>query len=319
MQMKYIRAVMSAMKVKHIRRKIRYPFILGMVRFMIAVSQIIPRSLWLSFCGALGLLAYAFATKSRKITIRNLTMAYGPEKTPTQIRHMAREVFHYMGKNAGDIIRAFPITDETKLSKFLVVNGSEPAIKAYEQKRGLLLMTAHLGAFELAATQMALLGLKPMIIGTVLKDQRLTALVWKQRSKIGASAIERGKETIRLLKNLKSGGTVGILIDQDTRVQSVFVNFFGMPCATPVGAAVLALKTGAAVLPVFVHLRADGKQEINFYPEIELIRSGNEAEDIRLNTQRFNDVIEAEIRKYPTQWVWMHERWKTRPGEEIPY
>lgn len=317
--MKYIRAFMSAMKVKHIRRKIRYSIILGLVRFMIAIAQIIPRSLWISCCGALGSLAYVFATKSRKITIRNLTMAYGPEKTPVQIRRMAREVFYFMGKNAGDIIRAFPITDEAKLRKFLVVNGSESAIKTYEQKRGVLLMTAHLGAFELAATQMALLGMKPMIIGTALKDPRLTALVWKQRSKIGATAIERGKESIRLLKNLKSGGTVGILIDQDTRVQSIFVNFFGVPCATPVGAAVLALKTGAAVVPVFVHLREDGMQEINFYPEIELIRTGNESEDIRVNTQKFNDVIEAEIRKHPTQWVWMHERWKTRPGEEIKF
>ncbi len=305
------------MKVKHIRRKIRYGLIFQLVRFMIFISRLMPRSAWLALCGSLGYGAYYIASDSRKKTLRHLTWAFGHEKNPEQLKQMSREVFVMLGKNAGDILRAYPITKEEELHQFLKVNGVEYLKEAYSRKKGVIFLTAHIGAFELAVTEVAFLGMRPLVVGTPLKDKRLNNLLWAQRSKIGSAAIERGKESIRLLKNLMSGGTMGILIDQDTRVKSVFVDFFGKPCATPVGAAVLALKTGAAVVPTFVHLREDGLQELNFYPEITVNNTGNETEDIFINTQVFSLAIESEIRKYPTQWVWMHERWKTIPGEEI--
>lgn len=262
-------------------------------------------------------MSYYAASQSRKKTIENLTLAYGNEKDPTEIRAMAKRVFTMIGKNAADVIWSFRITSRKAYEKMRVVKGAEHVEKAYAKGQGVLFLTAHIGAFELCATEMAMRGYKPLIIGTALKDARLTDLLWRQRSKLGASAIERGKETMRLLKTLKSGGTVAILIDQDTRVKSVFVDFFGKPCATPIGAAVLSLKTGAAVVPVFLHLRDDGLQQIDCYPEVELVRTGNEQQDIIANTQKFTSLIESEIRKYPEQWVWLHERWKTKPGEEL--
>ena len=105
---------------------------------------------------------------------------------------------------------------------------------------------------------------------------------------------------------------MALLIDQDTRVKSTFVNFFGEPAFTPIGAALLAMKTGAAVLPAFSHLGDDGMQHIEILPEIPLHLTGNEEEDIRYNTQVFTGYIEERIRKYPAQWLWMHERWKTK-------
>jgi KDO2-lipid IV(A) lauroyltransferase len=317
MQKGYIRAAMKGKKFKKIRRKIRYSVILVLVRFMIFLSQIFPRRTWLAVCGFLGRLGYYLAARSRRLTIRHLTMAFGSEKSTEEIKALSREVFVMMGKNAGEVIRASKLNRKDSFDKFRVVNGFEIAEQALVRGKGILFLTAHLGTFELAGTEMALRGLNPLIIGKPLKDPRLTRLLWEQRSKMGASAIVRGQESLRLLKTLKSGGSIGLLIDQDTKVKSVFVNFFGIPCATPIGATVLALKTGAAVIPAFYHLRDDGMQELNIYPEVELVRTGNEEEDIRINTQKFNDVIEAEIRKYPSQWLWMHERWKTQPGEEI--
>ncbi len=287
------------------------------IRFLISVSAIVPRKNWLALFGFLGGLGYHLASQSRRIALANLTLAFGHEMNPQAIRSLARKVFVMVGKNAGDVVRSYRITQRDAYEKLRVVNGAENLEKAYALNRGVIFLTAHIGAFELCATEMAVRGYKPLIIGTVMKDARLTQLLWRQRSKLGASAIERGKETVRLLKTLKSGGTMAILIDQDTRVKSVFVDFFGRPCATPIGAAVLALKTGAAVVPVFLHLRLDGLQEINCYPEVELIRTGNEEQDIVANTQKFTAIIEAEIRKHPEQWVWMHERWKTRPGEKM--
>ena len=104
---------------------------------------------------------------------------------------------------------------------------------------------------------------------------------------------------------------MAILIDQDTSVKSVFVNFFGKPCSTPIGAALIARKTRAAVVPVFSHLNKRGQHEIEYYRELTLQRTGNETEDITVNTQKLTTTIENEIRKFPEQWVWMHRRWKT--------
>jgi len=150
-----------------------------------------------------------------------------------------------------------------------------------------------------------------------LKDARLNELLFEYRNAYGAIAIERGKETLRLIRALKTGGSIAILIDQDTNVKSCFVDFFGMKASTPVGAAVLALKTGAAVVPTYVHLGEDGMQHMYILPEMPLVTTGNEENDIVSNTQNYTLFIEQQVRKYPEQWVWMHERWKTRPGGPI--
>lgn len=300
---------------KKFRRKVRYSFLYIVVRILIVVSGAVPRKIWLSLFGFLGGIGYYTATYSRKVAINNLTLAYGQEKSEQEIRALAKKVFVMIGKNGADIIRSYRITSRDTYERLRVITGVEHLEMAYAKGKGVIFLTAHLGAFELCATEMAVRGYKPLIIGTAMKDERLTELLWRQRSKLGASAIERGKETVRLIKTLKSGGTVAILIDQDTRVKSVFVDFFGKPCSTPIGAAVLALKTGAAVVPVFLHLREDGMQEVTCYPEVELEQTGNEEQDVLANTQKFTGIIESEVRKYPEQWLWIHERWKTRPNE----
>jgi KDO2-lipid IV(A) lauroyltransferase len=245
-------------------------------------------------------------------------MAYGHEKSNTEIIRLAKRVFEMMGKNGGDIIYSSKLSSLEDMDRIRVTKGVENIEVALKKGKGVIFLVGHIGAFEFLATDMALRGYKPHVIGTPLKDKKLNDLLWKQRNRLGAAIIERGKETIRLIRNLKSGGTVVILIDQDTRVKSRFVNFFGIPCATPIGATVLASKTGAAVVPAFIHLReTDYLHEINFYPEVELTFTGNEEEDLVTNTQTLTDVIEAEVRRHPEQWVWIHERWKTKPGNEI--
>ena len=164
---------------------------------------------------------------------------------------------------------------------------------------------------------MALHGLKPNIIGTPLKDARLNELLFDYRNAHGAVAVERGKETFRLIKALKSAGSVAILIDQDTKVKSRFVNFFGMPAAAPVGASILAMKTGAAIVPTYIYLGGDGLQHMHILPEIAWTEKGNEEDNMIANTQNYTSFIECVIRQHPEQWVWMHERWKTKPGEEV--
>src|SRR5690606_4180508 len=158
----------------------------------------------------------------------------------------------------------------------LVTHGLENYEQAIAKGKGVIFLTCHLGAFDLQVSNMALRGLNPNIIGTPLKDERLNQLLWEYRNMHGAIAIERGKETFRLIKVLKSGGSVALLIDQDTKVKSRFVNFFGKPAATPVGATVLAMKTGAAIVPTYVYLGDDWKQHMYILPEIPITLTGDE-------------------------------------------
>lgn len=304
-------------KFINIRRVIRYSLVYRLVRFFIFLSGVMPRVAWLKFCGFLGRLGYVFAKKTRRLTLAHLSLAYGKEKSQKEIRKLSRLVFEYLGKNTGEMLRATKVETLEELKKFLVVNGMEHYDAAHKKGRGVIFLTCHLGAFDLQVSAMALQGLNPNIIGTPLKNRKLNELLWNYRNKYGAVAIARGRETFKLLKVLKSGGSVALLIDQDTKVKSRFVNFFGKAAATPIGATVLALKTGAAVVPTYVHLASDWKQHMTILPEIPLTITGDEEADIMTNTQALSDFIEATIRRHPEQWVWMHQRWKTRPGQEL--
>jgi len=297
-------------------RAIRYSIVYWFIRLMIAVSNIIPRVLWLNFCGMLGWIGYHFATQTRVLSHHHIKVAFN-NMSEDQVRSLSRRNFVMLGKNIGEILRATSIKSLPDLEKFVVIHDYENFEKSKAKNKGVIFLTCHLGAFDLQITCMSLKGLRPLIIGTPLKNPRLNELLWRQRNAYGAIAVERGKEMFRLLKELKSGGSLAILIDQDTKVKSRFVDFFGMPAATPVGAALFAIKTGAVIVPTYIYLGSDNKQHMHFMPEIETIITGDEEQDMIVNTQNYSNFIEAQIRKHPDQWVWMHERWKTKPGEEM--
>ncbi|MBK5280438.1 MAG: lysophospholipid acyltransferase family protein [Bacteroidia bacterium] len=301
------------MEKRPLSKRIKYSSLYYFVRFLIFGANLLPRSWWLSFCGFLGSIAYHFVRTTREQTVLHLGLAYNREKTTKEIIALSKQTFKMLGKNAGEILRAMNVRTQSDLNKILVTHGIENFEAATAKGKGVIFLTCHLGAFDLQITNMSLRGLKPNIIGTALKDERLNEMLVQYRNAHGAIAIERGKETLRLIKALKTGGSIAILIDQDTNVKSCFVDFFGMKAATPVGAAILALKTGAAVVPTYIYLADDGMQHMHVLPELELVNTGNEESDVVTNTQIYTMFIEEQVRKYPSQWVWMHERWKTRP------
>jgi KDO2-lipid IV(A) lauroyltransferase len=298
-------------------KRIKYNILYWFIRAMLALANALPRRIWLAFCGWLGSIAYRLMPKYRDLAIFHLGLAFGREKSTHEILNLSKQVFHMMGKNAGDVFRSSRIKDLADLHKILTVHGYEHYEAAASEGKGVIFLTCHLGAFDIQATFMALQDLKPNIIGTSLKDERLNELLFSHRNAHGGVAIERGKDTLRLVKALLKGGTVAILIDQDTKVKSRFVEFFGMQAATPVGAAILAMKTRAAVVPTYIYLGDDGMQHMHILPEIPLVLTGDEEQDMVINTQNYSRSIEWAVRQHPEQWVWIHKRWKTRPGQEM--
>ncbi len=298
-------------------KRLKYTLIYFFALSLIKIANLLPRSWVLRFTGALGRLSYAIFKEAREITTNNLTQVFGDQKTDREITTLAKYVFRMIGKNAGDIIRALPIDNLERLTRFVRIEGEEYLKAAVAKKRGVLLVTGHLGAFELIGSYLGLAGYQPMAIGTALKDEKLNNLLLHNRTSRGIEAIQRGKETFKLVKALKSGRIVIILIDQDTRVKSRFVDFLGKPAATPIGGALLAQKTGASVVPMYISMQPDLSQLIKVQPEVEIDRTGHEEQDLIRNIQRMSDTTEAAILENPEQWVWMHERWKTKPGEEL--
>jgi Kdo2-lipid IVA lauroyltransferase/acyltransferase len=294
-------------------KRIKYFLLFLLVKWLLVLSNLFPRKSLMEMCGFLGGLSFYVVRDARKKTFRHLEMVYGHEKSKEEIHLMAKKVFVMIGKNSADVLRSVSMQDINSFKKVVNVTGEEHLEKALSTKKGVIVLTAHMGAFELVGTYLALMDYRPQIIGKVQKDPRLNRLLMENRRRRGAEAIERGKDTLKVIRNLKSGGVVAMLIDQDTKVKSVFVDFMGRPAFTPIGAALFAIRTDAKVVPLGIHLDDRLQQQLKVYPEIPIVISGNEEEDVITNTLAFSKVSEVLINQDPTQWVWMHERWKTQP------
>ncbi|GAA4827348.1 lysophospholipid acyltransferase family protein [Algivirga pacifica] len=298
-------------------KKLKYDFIYFAVKNLIWVACKTPRKLMIRFGGALGSMVYHIMSKERAKTIKHLTMAYGAEKSEEEIRQMAKNSWINIGKNAVDIIRYRTINNLEDYQKIVKVEGLEHLEQAYKEGNGVVGLTAHLGAFEMVGTFPFELGYPINIVGTALKDPRLNELLVGNRTLKGAKYIQRGQNTIKLIKALKNGEIVFLLIDQDTqKVQNVFVDFYGKKASTPVGATVLASRTGAAVIPMGIKRMKDDTHLLTIKPKLELVDTGDTEADLVSNTQILSNSLEEFIRDAPEQWIWMHERWKTRPEGE---
>ncbi len=301
---------------KPIKKEIKYKLLYVLAKVLIRISTAFPRRWAVNFYGTLARLAFTFANTSKKRTIRHLSMAYCKEKSAKEIEAMAAAVYENIGRNFADVVRLLEVKELSKLEEILDTEGLEHLENAYQKGKGVICLTCHLGPFELTATNIVLRGYPTMVIGTRMKDPRLDQMLVENRTSRGIENIYRGEETIRLIRGLKSGKIVCILIDQDTKVKSTFVDFYGIQAKTPIGATVLALKTDAVVVPMAVTRGADGRQKMVFKPELEVIRTGDYEADLVTNTELFSKSLEDFIKQHPTQWMWMHERWKTRPEGE---
>lgn len=288
-------------------------FYLLVVGFM-GILRLLPRRTAIALMRALGRLGFIIAAGPRRRTIEHLTMVYGQEKSPAEIKKLARMIFSHFATAAADLIR-MPLILKQDINKLVTASGLEHLDRAFAEGRGLLMITCHFGNWEILGGWLARNGYRMSVVGTTLFDPRLDRILVETRDRAGYTNIARGKGTREIIRTLKKGEAVGMLIDQDTKADGVFVNFFGRPAHTPTGPAVLARRLDLPIIPIFAYLKDDFTYQIECLPPLELVRSANEADDIRINTQKCSDAYEAMIRRFPEQWVWMHKRWKTQPGQ----
>jgi len=264
--------------------------------------------------------AYAVRAPLRRAAMFNLRLAF-PDWTDAQRRRVIRGMVRQIGWMAGEFSQ-FPRYTRENIERIVVVDGFENFEAARRRGKGVLFLTGHMSAWELAPFAQALYGYPLHFLVRPIANRRVDALINGYRCRAGNRPIEKNKSARAILKVLADGGTVGVLADHNTDIEeSVFVEFFGVSASTTSGLARLALRTDAAVVPGFLSWdEGRRKYRLRFEPAVELVRTANEEADVVENTQRFTRAIEDFVRAHPDQWLWVHRRWKTRPpGEKALY
>jgi len=259
----------------------------------------------------LGRLFFLIDKRHRNITIENLTHAFGREKNSVEIRSIALKVVENLMQIPFEMT-LIPKLQRKDLGSLIKVEGLHHLQTAYQKGRGVLCLGAHVGSWELLPAVLSLLGYPPDSIARPLDFKPLDIFISKLRTWHGGGIIAKKSSMRTVLKSLKQGKLVGILLDQyASRIDGVFVDYFGRPARTNKGLALLALKTKAPVVPIFL-VRNDSHYKMWCAPEVPLIRTGDKAKDVEANTQRYTEIIESVVRQYPDQWFWVHRRWKTK-------
>jgi KDO2-lipid IV(A) lauroyltransferase len=252
----------------------------------------------------------------RHISEENLRLAF-PDWSETQRRGVIRGMIRQVGWLAAEFAH-LPSLDRKNLDRVILLDDIENFRAAQAQGKGVLFLTGHMSAWELGPYAHALHEAPLHFLVRAVDNARVDALVERYRCASGNMPIDKNEAARAVLRVLRANGVVGILADHNaSRLEGVFVNFFGVPACTTAGLARFALHTGAAVVPAFVRWDdAVGKYRLAYQPALTLVRTGDEASDVVVNTQHFMDIVEAHVRQYPDQWLWVHRRWRERPAGE---
>jgi len=260
-----------------------------------------------------GRLAYRMDHRHRAVAAENLAAAFPGQYPPLELDQLVRSVFENLGRTAVDVARSGRLFSGAGEPTFRF-DGLECLKEASARGKGVLVLTAHFGPWELLTAFGALCYEPFHIVARPLDNPRLDDLLTSLRERGGNLVIRKREAVQAILQVLRRGKTVGILIDQHiSEREGVVVPFFGRPASTAAAPALIALRSGAVVLPAGITREAGrGCYRVVAGPEIPVRRSGDLKADLVENTARFNRAIETLIRERPDQWFWVHRRWKTR-------
>ncbi|MBI2956946.1 MAG: lysophospholipid acyltransferase family protein [Acidobacteria bacterium] len=297
------------------RNRLEYVAVVG----LFVLLRSLPRGMARPVGAALGGLLFWLHPRWRRVGLINLRLAF-PELSERERRRILRRSFRHLGWHLAEFAR-FPRHTPESIRHVVVYDGFENYQRAAARGRGVLYLTAHVGAWELSSFMHSLQGYPLAYVNRPLDNPLVDALVNRYRCRGGNRALDRRHAARGILQQLRAGGAVGVLMDQNVLEgdANLFADFFGLPASTTAGLARLALRTDAAVVPVF--LLWDGRLQryrLRFEPALELVRTGDPERDMLENTACFNRVLEEVIRRHPDHWLWIHRRWATRPPGQPP-
>jgi len=276
----------------------------------------LPRPMARCVAGVIAWGAYRGLGRLRRVGLRNLELAL-PELSAGERNEILRGVFRSLGRQLIEFCRMTRYTRENTRN-WIRTEGLEHYLAAKARGKGVLIVTGHMGAWEMSSFYHSLMGYPMNMVARPLDNRRLDAFVNGIRCLHGNRVLPKDDFARGLLTAMRKGETVGILMDTNmTPPQGEFVEFFGKQACTASGVARVALKTGAAVLPGFmVWEKTEQRYVLHFGPELVFTRTADPEANILDATQLCTSAIESWIRRYPDQWLWIHRRWKTRPAGE---
>ena len=294
------------------RRERRYALEARAAALVQALVRPLPRPWALALGRALGRLLADLDPRHVRIAAENLRQAFPHWDEPRRLR-TARAVYAHFGQTLVDILWMADQPRERLLS-LIVEDGRENVDRVRAAGRGAVYVTAHFGNWEFYGVAWAWMGEPIGVVARPLDNPALDARLTAFRTRSGNTVISKRRALQDILRLLRQGAGVAILVDQNVQEQDgIFVEFFGRPAATTTVAAALAVKTGCALVPVHCEARPDGRYTFVYGRPLEWTSTGSREADIARLTQALTTEIEGWVRAHPEQWLWMHRRWKTQP------
>jgi len=233
-------------------------------------------------------------------------------------KRLLRRVYLHFGQMLFEVPHILRLRPDN-LDHYVVFEQEETLLDAFKRKKGVFILTAHFGNWELMSAAMSIRFGAGAVVVRSIDFAPLERLVNELRSRFGTEAIPKQRAMRRLMGVIRVGKGVGILLDQNVDwYEGVFVKFLGRWACTNKGLALMALKTGTPVIPTFSIRQPDGRYRVVFEKEVELIRTGDKVRDVEDNTALFTQAIEKYVLAYPDHWFWFHRRWKTRNFCPLP-
>jgi KDO2-lipid IV(A) lauroyltransferase len=285
------------------------------VRTMEGLLWPLPLSAMRAVGRFMGWLSWRLDRRHRVVAEENAAWALG--LSPAEARRLVRRVYHHSGLTSVECLMLPYILRRHRIADLSRYEGIEHLTSALAKGRGVIFLTAHIGNWELGGLALAEQSGSLLSIARALDNPLLERHLSRIRHHLGQTVADRKGALRHIIQHLRSGGVVGLLIDQNQRKDGVFVDFFGRLASTTPSAAIIALRYDVPVVAGYACRGEDGKFEMHVDPPFELIRTGDYEADVAANTAQFTQRIEEWIRRYPGQWMWLHSRWKTRPPEEI--
>lgn len=283
-------------------------YIYAILKALIFIFEVIPRRLGLFLGNIIGVIVYKLSKNARKVSFLNVDLVLPGIGKNGGKKGFVIKNFRRVGMNLVDALRLEKYK-YSALDKIVEIRNGKNISTLLQRGKGLIVITAHLGCWEIIPAYFAQKGYAVNVIAREVYDKNVNREIDRIREAFDVRVIDKNRSSIIALKRLLSGEAVGVLIDQNTDTNSVTVDFMGRKARTPIGPAYLAMKTGAPVIPVAIHRQKNGKHMIEVGEEIEIRKTGNEKSDIVENTRRCSKAVEKFITEYSEEWVWFHNRW----------
>lgn len=265
--------------------------------------------------GFLGVFLWPFVPRKRRATaVSNAMQALGLDRRAATAVVRASAV--RFGRMFFEVLTLPKLTKEN-ISRYIIFEGRANLEEAYSHGRGVIIASAHSGNWELIGPTLALNGFPVVGVAQKQTNEAMDRLINELRTSSGMKITY--KTGVRDMVNLLGQGmAIGLIMDQDAKEQGVFADFLGRPAATPAGPVSLARLKGAPIVPIFITANADGTHTLIIHPPVWLTKTADRDHDYLVTTRKLNAIIGEHIRAHPSEWFWLHNRWKTPPPPAKP-